>query len=45
MALILDIRKTARENRDWGTSDQIRDQLTAAGIEIKDTKEGMEWSM
>ncbi|MFA5209867.1 MAG: cysteine--tRNA ligase [Proteiniphilum sp.] len=45
MALILDIRKTARENRDWGTSDQIRDQLKAAGIEIKDTKEGMEWSM
>ena len=45
MALILDIRKTARENRDWGTSDQIRDRLKAAGIEIKDTKEGMEWSM
>lgn len=45
MALILDIRKTARENRDWGTSDQIRDQLKAAGIEIKDTKEGMEWSI
>ena len=45
MALILDIRKTARENRDWGTSDQIRDRLKAAGIEIKDTKEGMEWSI
>ena len=45
MALILDIRKTARENRDWGTSDQIRDRLKAAGIEIKATKEGMEWSV
>jgi cysteinyl-tRNA synthetase len=45
MTLILDIRKQARDNKDWSTSDQIRDRLKAAGIEIKDTKEGMEWSM
>ncbi|MDD4799975.1 MAG: cysteine--tRNA ligase [Proteiniphilum sp.] len=45
MALILDIRRTARENRDWSTSDKIRDRLKAAGIEIKDTQEGVEWSM
>ncbi len=45
MTLILDIRKQARDNKDWRTSDQIRDRLKAAGIEIKDTKEGMEWSM
>lgn len=43
MNLILDIRKTARENKDWATSDKIRDQLKASGIEIKDTKEGVEW--
>lgn len=45
MELILDIRKQARDNKDWSTSDQIRDRLKAAGIEIKDTKEGIEWSM
>ena len=45
MDLILDIRKQARDNKDWSTSDQIRDRLKAAGIEIKDTKEGIEWSM
>lgn len=43
MDLIIDIRKSARENKDWTTSDMIRDQLKAAGVEIKDTKTGVEW--
>ncbi|MDD3788594.1 MAG: cysteine--tRNA ligase [Petrimonas sp.] len=43
MELILDIRKSARENKDWTTSDKIRDKLKAAGVEIKDTKDGVEW--
>ena len=43
MNLILDIRKSARENKDWATSDKIRDELKAAGVEIKDTKDGVEW--
>ncbi len=43
MNLIIDIRKTARENKDWATSDKIRDTLKAAGVEIKDTKDGVEW--
>ena len=45
MNLILDIRRTARENKDWATSDKIRDELKAAGVEIKDTKEGVEWKL
>lgn len=43
MRLILDIRKTARENKDWNTSDKIRDELKSSGVEIKDTKTGVEW--
>lgn len=43
MNLILDIRKTAREQKDWATSDKIRDELKTAGVEIKDTKDGVEW--
>ena len=43
MNLILDIRKTVRENKDWETSDKIRDELKAAGVQIKDTKSGTEW--
>jgi cysteinyl-tRNA synthetase len=43
MALILDIRKEAKDNKEWSTSDKIRDRLKAAGVIIKDTKEGVEW--
>lgn len=43
MNLILDIRKTSRENKNWSISDKIRDELKAVGVEIKDTKSGSEW--
>lgn len=45
MDLIIEIRKQARQNKDWATSDQIRDELAAAGIQIKDTKDGTSWSL
>ncbi|MEN6588237.1 MAG: cysteine--tRNA ligase [Proteiniphilum sp.] len=45
MRLIIEIRQSAREQKDWATSDRIRDALKEAGIEIKDTKEGVEWRM
>lgn len=45
MSLIIEIRKQARENKDWATSDQIRDELAAAGIQIKDGKDGTSWSL
>jgi cysteinyl-tRNA synthetase len=40
MQLIIDIRKNAREQKDFGTSDKIRDALKAANIVLKDSKEG-----
>ena len=40
MELIIDIRKQARDNKDWPTSDKIRDTLKAANITIKDGKDG-----
>ena len=43
MDLVLELRQQARENKDWGTSDQIRDGLSAAGIVVKDGKEGTNW--
>ena len=39
----LDVRRRAREARDFATSDVIRDGLAAAGIEVRDTPDGMEW--
>lgn len=40
MQLIIDIRKQARDNKDWTTSDKIRDALKEANISIKDGKDG-----
>ncbi|PSR12985.1 MAG: cysteine--tRNA ligase [Bacteroidetes bacterium] len=45
MQLVLDMRQTARANKDWGTSDKIRDALNAAGIVVKDGKEGVSWGL
>ena len=45
MRLIIEIRQSAREQKDWNTSDKIRDALKEAGVAIKDTKEGIEWSL
>ena len=35
----------AKTNKDWGTADKIRNELNALGVEIKDTKDGFEWSL
>ena len=43
--LLLDIRSNAKANRDWATSDLIRDKLAAIGFDIKDTKTGTEWKI
>lgn len=42
--LIADIRQNARTNKDWATSDQIRDQLKELGITLKDGADGTTWS-
>lgn len=44
MDLVLTLRQQAREQKDWATSDKIRDGLAAAGIVIKDGKDGTSWS-
>ena len=43
--LLLNIRLQAKQNKDWATSDKIRNELTALGFQIKDTKDGFEWSL
>jgi cysteinyl-tRNA synthetase len=44
MHIILDIRATAKANKDWGTSDKIRDALKEAGVTVKDGKDGATYS-
>lgn len=43
--LLLEIRDKAKANKDWATSDQIRNELAKAGFEVKDGKDGVEWKL
>lgn len=45
MELVIKLRNEAKVNKDWGTADLIRNSLAEAGFELKDTKEGTEWSL
>lgn len=43
--LLLSIRSEAKRNKDWTTSDLIRNRLAEIGFDVKDTKDGWEWSL
>lgn len=43
--LLLNMRLEAKKNKDWATSDKIRNELVALGFTIKDTKDSFEWSL
>jgi cysteinyl-tRNA synthetase len=36
-------RETARQNKDWDRSDQLRDELISQGIGLRDTPQGVIW--
>jgi cysteinyl-tRNA synthetase len=38
-------RAAARERKDYGAADAVRDQLVAAGIVVEDTADGPRWSV
>ena len=43
--MVLELRAKAKADKDWATSDKIRDELAAAGFEVKDTKDGVTWKL
>ena len=43
MKIIIDLRQEAKKNKDFPTSDKIRNELKNAGVALKDTKEGADW--
>ena len=43
--MVLEQRQQAKANKDWATSDKIRNELTALGFEVKDTKDGFTWNL
>jgi len=44
MNLVIRLRNEAKTNKDFVTSDRIRDELNAIGIQLKDSKEGTLWN-
>jgi cysteinyl-tRNA synthetase len=44
MQLVIDLRQTARENKDFATSDTIRDRLAAISVTLEDRPGGTEWT-
>ena len=43
--MVLELRAKAKADKDWATSDRIRDELAALGFEVKDTKDGVTWKL
>lgn len=43
MELLLDLRTTLRKEKNFALADQIRNRLTDAGFELRDTESGTEW--
>ena len=43
--LLLQIRNDAKANKDWATSDKIRNELNSIGFDLKDGKNGTEWKL
>lgn len=42
---LLELRREARDNKNWEFSDKVRDRLLEMGIKIKDGKEKTTWSI
>ena len=42
---MLNLRKEAKANKDFATSDRIRDELTRIGITVRDRKDGYDWEI
>ena len=44
LELIISLRNEAKNNKDYATSDKIRQGLQQIGFQVKDSKEGSSWS-
>jgi cysteinyl-tRNA synthetase len=45
MKIIIELRQTAKINKDWSTSDKIRNELNKIGVKLKDKKDGADWEI
>ncbi len=45
MTMLLNVRQQAKANRDFATSDRIRDELAKLGVAVRDRKDGADWDL
>ncbi len=45
MKIIINLRQDAKDRKEWGISDKIREELKKAGVILKDMKDGAEWEI
>ena len=45
IGIIQELRAEAKANKDWASSDALRDKITALGITVKDKKDGFDWEI
>lgn len=45
MKIIIGLRQDAKNKKDFGTSDKIREELKKAGVVLKDKKDGVDWEV
>ena len=43
--MVQTLRKDARAEKNYALSDKLRDDLKAAGVSVKDTRDGYEWEL
>lgn len=43
--MLLEMRVQAKTNKDYATSDKIRDELNKFGVKVMDTKDGFDWEV
>ncbi len=43
--ILVDLRTAARKNKDYATSDAVRDQLSEIGISLEDRPDGTIWKI
>lgn len=43
--MLLSMRQEAKKNKDFATSDKIRDELNRLGVIVKDRKDGFDWEI